>query len=499
MASDIPLGYQKLINELKLEVRPLRASAGISTAVNRRVEAGSKILFPRGVSIDDSLVGHLEFALRHEGVNLEVIDAAFEHIDPALLVARLRQAPNGEYIRRACFLWEWLTGNKLDAGITPAGGYVSMFPAADYVVAGAARRDQQYRVDENALGTPDFCPVVRRSSIGTRPSFEQLMSEASDLIHSTQGSDFYDRVVQYLYLSETRSSFAIEKEVPTGSKEERFVQLLRRAGERERVSEDWLVALQNITVRDVYSQEASYRGQQNWLEDSNERITFLPPAPPDMRRAMAGWESFVNSGRGVDPLVKAACASFGFVYLHPFMDGNGRLHRFMIHQVLAQSGLLADGVVIPISAVIMKNIPEYHKVLTQFSRPALDLWEYQRGEARPYILKQAPSRTYRFFEADREVNFVHEMLAQAVRFEIPAELAFLSGYDEAITTVDREFDLPQKDVGVLVRSIRSNGFALSKGRRKQYPHVPDAVLERIVEIVKNSFGPPPAGGDPTLG
>src|SRR5437016_11915487 len=31
------------------------------------------------------------------------------------------------------------------------------------------------------------------------------------------------------------------------------------------------------------------------------------------------------------PIVVAACVSFGFVFAHPFYDGNGRLHRFLIH------------------------------------------------------------------------------------------------------------------------------------------------------------------------
>lgn len=36
----------------------------------------------------------------------------------------------------------------------------------------------------------------------------------------------------------------------------------------------------------------------------------------------------------VDPLVAAACVSFGFVLIHPFMDGNGRLSRFLFHHQL---------------------------------------------------------------------------------------------------------------------------------------------------------------------
>lgn len=73
--------------------------------MNRRIDSDGRVLFPTGVALEDTLVGHLEFALRHEGVNLEVIDAAFEHIQPDALLARLRQTPTGEQIRRACFFW----------------------------------------------------------------------------------------------------------------------------------------------------------------------------------------------------------------------------------------------------------------------------------------------------------------------------------------------------------------------------------------------------------
>ncbi|WP_321793354.1 hypothetical protein [Caballeronia sp. J97] len=103
------------------------------TAIGYARLIGSQILFPNSVAFDDTPVGHLEFALRHEGVNLEVIDAAFEHIEPEELIARLRATPTGERIRRACFLWEWLTGKELDAGATVRGGYVDLFPADVYL------------------------------------------------------------------------------------------------------------------------------------------------------------------------------------------------------------------------------------------------------------------------------------------------------------------------------------------------------------------------------
>ena len=129
------IGYAQLISRLSLAVRPLAKPAEISGSVNRRVDSADRVLFPRGVAIEDTLVGHLEFALRHEGVNLEVIDAVFEHLPPEDLLARLNAAPNGAHIRRASHLWEWLTGRELPAAALPAGGYVDLFPADEYVLS----------------------------------------------------------------------------------------------------------------------------------------------------------------------------------------------------------------------------------------------------------------------------------------------------------------------------------------------------------------------------
>lgn len=482
------IGYSRLVETLNLRVRALTRPAVVSRSVNRRVDAESKVLFPTGVAIDDTPVGHLEFALRHEGVDLEIIEAAFEHIAPADLVARINVTPNGESIRRACFLWEWLTGNALPINASPAGRYVDLFPGDVFVTAAEPVRAPKYRVRDNALGTPDFCPTVRRAAVPHAPSLDTLFEQAGRILRAAASHEHYERAIRYLYLSETRGSYAIEDERPSSDKQERFMRLLQHAGDTATVSEEWLVGLQNAVVRDAYSQEASYRRKQNWLEDATRRITFFPPPPTELGRAMAGWEAFVNDQtRCRDILVKAACASFGFVYLHPFMDGNGRLHRFLIHHALARSGGLPDSAILPVSAVMLKRISEYFDVLTGFSRPVTALWDYRRTESEPVVLRSPGSRPYRFFSADREVAFLHEMIRAAVAEEIPRELAWLRGYDEAFETLDRELDLPQNELARLIRMAYSNGAVLSRHRRKQHSHLPDAVLDRIEAVVRQAF------------
>lgn len=485
------LGYAHLIEALKLRVRPLDRTAYLSSSVNRRTEAGDRMLFPKNVAFEESPLGHLEFALRHEAVRLDIIAEAYTKLEPAVLVARLRANPNGEYIRKLAFLWEWLGGASLDAGVEVKGHYVDLLPPEDYIVAGNPVRNRFYRVNDNTLGNPAFCPIVRKSLIPESPSLAELLGEATALIDAfLESGDLYSRAVKYLYLSETRGSFAIEKETPDASKEERFVQLLQRAGEQTSLSEDWLVELQNAVVRHDFAREASYRAKQNWLEDHAGRITYFPPQAEYLRDLMAGWEAFANdTAKAVDPLVKIACASFGFVYLHPFLDGNGRLHRFIIHQLLSRSGLMGREILIPVSAVIIRKLPEYLDVLTGFSRPTTALWQYSlpAPDVDPLINAAAPASAYRYWDASRETAFLHEAIMSTVREEIPREIGFLHGYDAAFAAIDRKFDLPQKDIASLIRMIFSNDMTLSKHRRKQYAYLPAEVLDGIEALVREAF------------
>lgn len=186
--------------------------------------------------------------------------------------------------------------------------------------------------------------------------------------------------------------------------------------------------------------------------------------------------------------MKAACVAFGFVYVHPFLDGNGRIHRFLIQHIIARSGLAPGNVFIPVSAVIGKHLPRYHQVLVGFSGQVSQLWDYRRGADEPVFMQIASSRPYRFFNADVEVEFLHAMIEQAVRIEIPEEIAFLSSYDRAFNTLNAELDLPQSTLSALIRDVHGNNGRLSNNIRKKHFQYPDSLFMRIVEVVSREFG-----------
>ncbi len=95
---------------------------------------------------------------------------------------------------------------------------------------------------------------------------------------------------------------------------------------------------------------------------------------------------------------------------------------------------------------------------------------------------------YAYWDATGEVELVHWALRQAVEVEVPVEISDLKRFDRARKEVDSEFDLPSKDVSLLVRWIMDQGGRLSAHRRKQVKHLPKEVLDRIEEIVRAAAG-----------
>src|SRR5215203_3944148 len=106
------------------------------------------------------------------------------------------------------------------------------------------------------------------------------------------------------------------------------------------------------------------------MSDFREHVHFVFAKPEDLANLMNGWMRTMENLRHskVDPVCAAAAASFGFVFIHPFEDGNGRIHRFLIDQELASSGFLPHQMLFPVPAVMMRDRSRYDEILEDFSQ-----------------------------------------------------------------------------------------------------------------------------------
>lgn len=196
-----------------------------------------------------------------------------------------------------------------------------------------------------------------------------------------------------------------------------------------------------------------------------------------------------STQKTVDPLVVAAIASFGFVFIHPFMDGNGRLSRFLFHHALCQSGKLARGLLLPVSVAMKRNEQEYLATLQQFSVPARERWKVLWMDEGNYAFEfKGSAAIYRYWDATACVEFGYRMAEQALEIDLRKETEFLARYDAVFKAVDAQYDVRGSDLATLVRCCLENDGRLSKNWRKQYQYrIPVEVLDAVEQAAQASL------------
>lgn len=109
------------------------------------------------------------------------------------------------------------------------------------------------------------------------------------------------------------------------------------------------------------------RHEQNWVGGSGWsplRADFVPPPETEVRRLLEDVAQFVTRTEG-NPVTRAAIAHAQFETIHPFIDGNGRTGRALIHTVLRRADALRN-TLIPISTVFAGDTNAYIAGLTAF-------------------------------------------------------------------------------------------------------------------------------------
>jgi hypothetical protein len=149
------------------------------------------------------------------------------------------------------------------------------------------------------------------------------------------------------------------------------------------------------------------------------------------------------------------------------MDGNGRIHRYLIHDVLAKAGFTPKGIVLPVSAVILASLDEYISTLEQFSRPL-----NQRTDYNPDV-PDSPARGndalyFRYPDLTVQAEFLYKALECTVTRDLEQEIDFLLGFDRASRALNNLLDWPGHTLALFIRVVRENGGSLSTNKRKSH-------------------------------
>lgn len=491
-----PVGYTWLVERFALTKSPIthqsylgiRSQLNISASIDRTIE-----IFQKNYDPGDDPLAHVAFALKYDDLNLDLLSQLFRILPAQQVADYIAHQPSGKFARQIGFLCEFLSGKLLPVGQPSGGNYVDLLDAARYVTA-APRKNRRWRIHDNLLGTADYCPVIRRTAAFSAVSQQDFSGRITDLLEQVP-PDIFRRAVDYLYFKETKSSYDIEREQPGAQREERFVALLRNAGQASSdvvLAQANLVALQNLIVEARYAQEG-FRTWQNYIGESPPNrspiVHYVCPPGDMVAQLMAGLSAAADKMAGVDPLVRAAVLAFGFVFIHPFEDGNGRIHRYLIHDSLARDGVVPPGMILPVSATMLHNMRAYDAALEAYSKPLKVIIQYDLDQAGALRIRN-PEQVrayYRYPDLTAQTIYTLEAVAHTINTELMSEIAFVGHYDQARSAIKNIVDMPDRKLDRLIQFLHQNQGILSKTKRHFFDELHDAEIAGIEAAYRQAF------------
>ncbi len=347
---------------------------------------------------------------------------------------------------------------------------------------------------DNLLGPANFCPMVRRTPEMIHYVERDFPQEIEQLLGDYDG-ELITKAMNYLYTKETLSSYQIERERPQKGRLARFTSLLARAYRLPKIDKQMLIDIQNVIV-DLRFAATEYRSFQNYigeiLDHERQLIHYISPRTRDVAPLMEGLLTSIERmlQAHVHPVIIGAAISFGLVFIHPFEDGNGRLHRFLIHAILARTSYTPPGYIFPVSAVMLRQSSLYDAALESFSVPLMELiTDYNLDANGQLSVYQETAHHYRAIDYTHMATYLFSCIEQTIERDFHEELDFLAAYSQAREKLSTVVSLPDAKADLLIHCIRHNqGRLADRKRQRHFAMLSDAEISKLEAIVKEAFG-----------
>ncbi len=502
------VGYRWLVRQYGVSpVQAFRTDSAIAgSRATVRADGCTHQYYPASARPAHTLAAHLGFALKHEGVHLEFLARLFAVIPVAELEAWVAAEPTGQYARRAGFFYEYLSGRRLAFPGVVAGNYVAALDAESWVTAVLPRNCRRWRVRDNLPGARDYCPLVLRTSRVRQAERYDCARQLSDL-EDEFGVDVLQRSVVWLTIRESLASFAIEHEGQQLDRVRRFAAVMERHCGRhpEPLSEGALGELQAqilgpLATRYGVRRSPVFVGERDGM---TEVVHYIAPHWEDVGRLLAGLRVFAERTTGGSALVRAAVLSFGFVYIHPMSDGNGRISRFLINDVLRRDKAVPAPFVLPVSATITSSAVDrrrYDEVLESFSRALMrhyaEAWRFGADQIAAdgvrYNLQfdayQDALPAWRYPDMTDHVEYLAAVVQRTIEQEMRQEAGHLRRLRNAREQVKQVIEGPDADIDRIIRSVRGNSGRLSNELLEEFPALADEALAcAVLAAIADAF------------
>ncbi len=489
-----PVGYQAIIEQYNFSVIPHYRKSYVASIGRGHVQINNNQeihVYPKSYALKEpnNIFNQLEFAIKYDGINLEILEAIFKQLESKAVEAAIEKHPTSKYIRILWFLYEFLTKTKLNIPNAKRLQYVDILDPKHYFTS-TGTKSKRHCINNNLMGTHEFCPIIRK----TKNLLEHIAkhyNEKARTMAEKYNPQIIARASHYFYTKETLSSYEIEREKPSKERMARFINLLRQAHNIETLTKEQLIELQNIIV-DPRFKDIDYRTQQNYVgENINQylqRIHYISPKPENIKELMEGLletlEKTMHSK--IHPVLIATIIAFGFVFLHPFEDGNGRIHRFLIHYILSKEKFTPAGIIFPISAVMLQNIREYDNVLEMFSKPLMhEITKYNLSDDGILTVQQPTHNYYKYIDYTKMAEYLFECIDHTIHNYFEKEIDFLVKYDQTKHEVQAVVDMPDRLIDLFIKCVMQNQGELGTQKRiKYFNELSEQEINKLQLIVK---------------
>lgn len=482
----ILVGYGAIIEGLGLAM-PFPNRLSLISEKRRSYENENWKVFSSRNAIEDTLYKHLVFALKYEGINLLFFKKLFQSVSKEEIKNIIQSEPTGQYSRKLWFLYEWLLQEQLPIPDLTIKNFIPLVDEELQFASPVPINSSRHRIKNNLPGTVDFCPLIFKT-----PKLESYLDKNSteniNTVIKGIHKDVLLRTSSFLLLKDSKASFSIEGENPTQNRALRWGKAIGQAGSKP-LSKEELYRLQQIAIENSKFVTMGYRTEGGFVGEHDR--TTGEPIPEHISSKQADIEKLMNGlleaskqmeATGFHPLLTATAIAFGFVFIHPFVDGNGRIHRYIIHHLLSAMKYSPQGIIFPVSASILERIEDYRKVLENYSHPLLDFIEWEKTKDNNVNVLNDTIDFYRYFDATLQAEFLSECVDYTIHKIIPEEVAYLQKYDAMKLWLDNNYQMPDKMVALLIRFLEQNNGSLSKrAKEKEFGTLTDEEVKEIEE------------------
>lgn len=487
------VGYVALISGYKLDM-PFPQKMAIISTQNKKSNKKKWQIFPPVYQPKEALYQQLVFALKYEGINLLFFKKLFQVVSINEILILISKEPASIYCRKIWFLYEFLMEQLLpiDNADTKIK-YVDLIDEKQQYALENGIKSNRHRIINNLPGNVNFCPLIFKTTKLTKYVEADLANKNNVQIKKIH-KDILLRTSAFLLLKDSKASFNIEGENPIPSRAMQWGKAINEAGKYPLIKEE-LERLQKIVIENSKFLKYGYRTQDGFVGE-HDRDTHQPIPDhvsakcTDVEMLMSG---LINASAMLEetqyhPVLAAAAIAFGFVFIHPFVDGNGRLHRYIVHHVLAKNKFTPQGIIFPVSASILHYIENYRKVLEQYSHSILPFIQWETTTDNNVKVTNQTADFYKYYDATLQAEYLFDCIQDTISNIIPQEVKYLQQYESFKNYIDNAFEMPNKMVALLVKLLTQNDGILSKNKREtEFAALSNEEVNQIEANFKNAF------------